>query len=138
MIIFHNTIVDNSNSAVGIDMWMRICFGNASVRCPARVANADIAIWKRNCRIADFTNFSLNFDGVVCNYRNAPTIIATMFYKLLSARIDREAIGFWTNVIPGLKARLFNMQSKSRAFEVGEKHYDMGNDLYKAMLVVLI
>jgi cyclopropane-fatty-acyl-phospholipid synthase len=58
----------------------------------------------------------------------------TLFYKLLSARIDREAIGFWTNVIPGLKARLFNMQSKSRAFEVGEKHYDMGNDLYKAML----
>jgi cyclopropane-fatty-acyl-phospholipid synthase len=27
-----------------------------------------------------------------------------------------------------------NRQSKKRAFEVGEKHYDAGNDLYKRML----
>ena len=27
-----------------------------------------------------------------------------------------------------------NLQSKARAFEVGEKHYDIGNDLYKKML----
>jgi cyclopropane-fatty-acyl-phospholipid synthase len=30
--------------------------------------------------------------------------------------------------------RLFNQQRKSKAFEVGEKHYDIGNDLYEAML----
>jgi cyclopropane-fatty-acyl-phospholipid synthase len=30
--------------------------------------------------------------------------------------------------------RLLNPQRKSRAFEVGEKHYDIGNDLYEAML----
>jgi len=29
---------------------------------------------------------------------------------------------------------LTNLQSKTRAFEVGEKHYDIGNDLYKEML----
>ncbi|MEK7530894.1 MAG: cyclopropane fatty acyl phospholipid synthase [Patescibacteria group bacterium] len=28
----------------------------------------------------------------------------------------------------------FNLQNKHRAFEVGEKHYDVGNDLYTAML----
>lgn len=33
-----------------------------------------------------------------------------------------------------LKARLFNLQSPARAFEVGERHYDVGNDLYRAML----
>lgn len=33
-----------------------------------------------------------------------------------------------------LKARLFNLQSPGRAFEVGERHYDIGNDLYRAML----
>lgn len=33
-----------------------------------------------------------------------------------------------------LRARLMNMQSKARVFEVGEKHYDVGNDLYRAML----
>lgn len=31
-------------------------------------------------------------------------------------------------------ATLFNRQSKSRAFEVGEKHYDTGNDLFELML----
>jgi cyclopropane-fatty-acyl-phospholipid synthase len=34
----------------------------------------------------------------------------------------------------GLCAMLFNRQSKSRAFEVGEKHYDLGNDLFELML----
>jgi cyclopropane-fatty-acyl-phospholipid synthase len=34
----------------------------------------------------------------------------------------------------GLKARVFNRQATYRAFEVGEKHYDLGNDLYTAML----
>ena len=31
-------------------------------------------------------------------------------------------------------SRLLNMQSKARAFEVGQRHYDIGNDLYEAML----
>ncbi len=37
-------------------------------------------------------------------------------------------------VFDALAARLGNLQTPSRAFEVGEKHYDAGNDLYAAML----
>jgi cyclopropane-fatty-acyl-phospholipid synthase len=33
-----------------------------------------------------------------------------------------------------LFSRLFNHQSKKRALEVGNKHYDLGNDLFKNML----
>lgn len=33
-----------------------------------------------------------------------------------------------------LRARLLNLQSKSRAYQVGEQHYDLGNDLYEKML----
>ena len=33
-----------------------------------------------------------------------------------------------------LQSKLFNLQSKARAFKVGEHHYDLGNDLYEAML----
>lgn len=33
-----------------------------------------------------------------------------------------------------LHSFFINMQSRSRAFEVGEQHYDIGNDLYKLML----
>jgi cyclopropane-fatty-acyl-phospholipid synthase len=33
-----------------------------------------------------------------------------------------------------LRARLMNHQSRRRAFQVGRRHYDIGNDLYQAML----
>ena len=33
-----------------------------------------------------------------------------------------------------LRAKLINLQSKSRAFQVGKAHYDVGNDLFKKML----
>ncbi len=33
-----------------------------------------------------------------------------------------------------MMAKLFNFQAKDKAFIVGEKHYDIGNDLYSAML----
>jgi len=33
-----------------------------------------------------------------------------------------------------LRARLFNLQKKARAFQVAEDHYDIGNDLYERML----
>jgi len=33
-----------------------------------------------------------------------------------------------------LRARLVNLQSLRRAFEIGRRHYDIGNDLYAAML----
>ncbi len=58
----------------------------------------------------------------------------TFFDKALRARIDRKirksARLYW-NI---LKAKIFNLQKNSRAFEVGKKHYDIGNDLYRAML----
>lgn len=33
-----------------------------------------------------------------------------------------------------VRSKLFNLQSKSRAAQVAEKHYDLGNDLYEKML----
>jgi len=33
-----------------------------------------------------------------------------------------------------LRAKLFNLQSQTRAFQVGEVHYDAGNDLFERML----
>ncbi|MCF7989591.1 MAG: cyclopropane fatty acyl phospholipid synthase [Thiohalocapsa sp.] len=32
------------------------------------------------------------------------------------------------------KTRLWNRQTRGRAFEVGERHYDIGNDVYRTML----
>ena len=56
-----------------------------------------------------------------------------LLFHLLDARIDERAHGP-ADIRDALRARLFNLQSGQRAFEVGERHYDLGNDLYRAML----
>ena len=56
-----------------------------------------------------------------------------MLTRLLRARLDEAVIG-WADRWDALRARLFNRQRGRRAFEVGERHYDLGNDLYRAML----
>ena len=58
------------------------------------------------------------------------------FHRLLSSntevRLDRLLRARALGEI--LRHRFFNLQSARRAFEVGEKHYDIGNDLFEAML----
>jgi len=56
-----------------------------------------------------------------------------MLTRLLRAGLEEAVIG-WAERWDALRARLFNRQSGRRAFEVGERHYDLGNDLYRAML----
>jgi len=53
--------------------------------------------------------------------------------KLLEAKIDQKINKFHL-ILPALKSKLLNLQKKSKAFQIGEKHYDIGNDLYKKML----
>jgi cyclopropane-fatty-acyl-phospholipid synthase len=51
-------------------------------------------------------------------------------------RFTRARIEFsknWSLLAHSVKARLVNLQ-RLRAFEVGQRHYDVGNDLYQAML----
>ncbi len=53
--------------------------------------------------------------------------------RILRARLDAQ-VGRAGWLWASLKARLTNLQSESRAWQVGEVHYDLGNDLYQAML----
>ena len=54
--------------------------------------------------------------------------------KIISAGIDEKIRRKLSILIPIFAARLFNLQSKRRAFIIGEKHYDLGNDLFQHML----
>ncbi|UHQ25102.1 cyclopropane fatty acyl phospholipid synthase [Lysobacter sp. 5GHs7-4] len=56
-----------------------------------------------------------------------------MLLRLLRAHVDERVHG-WSALFDGLRAHLINLQSRKRAFAVGERHYDLGNDLYRAML----
>ncbi len=55
------------------------------------------------------------------------------FYHVLSAELESQ-VKSWKETFNLAKAWLINMQSPSRATKVGEHHYDLGNDLYQAML----
>ncbi len=55
------------------------------------------------------------------------------FFKIIRANLADKVITA-DLIFHSLKARIFNLQKKSKASEIGKKHYDIGNDLYKAML----
>ncbi len=55
-------------------------------------------------------------------------------YRVLKAHLDEKVANNMRLVFQVLRAKVFNRQSSARAYEVGEKHYDLGNDLYRAML----
>ena len=54
-------------------------------------------------------------------------------FRLLDTRLDERVGGFedaWLHV----KSRFLNLQRGQRAYVIGEHHYDLGNDLFQAML----
>lgn len=53
--------------------------------------------------------------------------------RILAARLD-EKVGASALLVQGLRARIFNLQNLRRTWQVGEAHYDLGNDFFEAML----
>lgn len=56
------------------------------------------------------------------------------FYRIVLANLEDKVKGNWKLLLKALGARIFNLQSRGRAFQVGEKHYDVGNELFEKML----
>lgn len=55
-------------------------------------------------------------------------------FKVIKADVEKSVRGNWKLFLSILSTKLFNMQRIDKAYEVGEKHYDIGNVLYQAML----
>ena len=74
-------------------------------------------------------------DAYVDGLWDAEKLDETIRY-LLDAGVESKTVG-WARVrlvAEVLRHRFFNLQSYKRAFEVGERHYDIGNDVFEAML----
>ena len=56
------------------------------------------------------------------------------FYKITKARLDVKAVGVVKSAAKFILSILSNPQSKSISKKVIEMHYNLGNDLYEAML----
>src|SRR3954469_781134 len=54
-------------------------------------------------------------------------------FRLLANHAE-DQVATWRNACAWLSATLTNLQRRSRAFEVGVRHYDLGNEFYEAML----
>lgn len=54
--------------------------------------------------------------------------------KVIHARLEDKLSKDYKLIFHAAKARLTNVGRKSKAFEVAQTHYDLGNDLYQAML----
>jgi len=55
------------------------------------------------------------------------------FHRILLKKLDKTVISI-IDSLKILKARLINMGRRSQAFEIGKRHYDIGNRLYRRML----
>jgi len=57
------------------------------------------------------------------------------FHKILEARLDKSVkINSFILLYLLLKRRIINDQRKSKAYVIGKRHYDTGNDLFSIML----
>jgi cyclopropane-fatty-acyl-phospholipid synthase len=59
--------------------------------------------------------------------------IDQMVERVWRARLPQR-VKVWRDLPLVLQAKFFNLQRGRRAFHVGNHHYDIGNDLYRAML----
>ncbi len=88
----------------------------------------DERLWTRILR-----DGSLGFgDAYVDGWWDAPAV-DQLLDRVFRARLDREVTGNLVFLAHTVRARLFNPQA-FRPFEIAERHYDIGNDLYEAML----
>ena len=59
--------------------------------------------------------------------------LSAFFARVSRARLDKKLYNLST-LLHAIRARITNLQNRSRAIEVAEQHYDLGNDLYEATL----
>ena len=100
-------------------------------RSPWDIQVHDPAVYRRI-----LTHGSLGFGEAYMDGQWDCAQLDALFDRLLSADIDQKLSG-WARVrlmLEALRERLRNLQSPKRAFQVGEQHYDIGNDIFEAML----
>ncbi|MBB1089147.1 cyclopropane fatty acyl phospholipid synthase [Lysobacter sp. SG-8] len=71
-------------------------------------------------------------DAYMDGWWDAPSLDG-LLTRVLGMHVDERA-GRWPARLEEWRARWLNRQTRRRSRAVGERHYDLGNDLYRAML----
>ncbi|MCS3903670.1 cyclopropane-fatty-acyl-phospholipid synthase [Methylohalomonas lacus] len=129
------TARDASRTTVGAGLWTR------PVQALARKAGitingdqpGDIQVYDRRFFRRSLLGGSLAFGEAYMDGWWDAERLDECLYRLLSINADNHYPTLSAMMVK-LRALLFNLQAASRAFQVGEAHYDIGNDFFRAML----
>ena len=117
---------------------------HAAVMCRELLATADVIVdgdrpWDMQIHDARFYERVLR-DGTlgvgesyVEGWWDSSALDQTIDH-LMRARLGEAVSENWLLLAHAARARVVNLQSKTRSFGNGQRHYDIGNDLYEAML----
>jgi cyclopropane-fatty-acyl-phospholipid synthase len=72
-------------------------------------------------------------ESYMLGWIEAPKLDETI-YRIFSSQLINHYNPNWIVFFYRMSAMIFNKQSKTRAYEVGRRHYDIGNDLFQKML----
>ncbi|MFA5387467.1 MAG: cyclopropane fatty acyl phospholipid synthase [Candidatus Paceibacterota bacterium] len=56
------------------------------------------------------------------------------FYRVICHKLDKKFNFKWPLILQIITSFVLNQQAGKKAFEIGKKHYDIGNDLFQLML----
>ncbi|MDO8669195.1 MAG: cyclopropane fatty acyl phospholipid synthase [Candidatus Buchananbacteria bacterium] len=56
------------------------------------------------------------------------------FYRIFQTDLADKVKNNWSAISHVMLAKIFNFQNRARAFEIGERHYDVDESVYRAML----
>jgi cyclopropane-fatty-acyl-phospholipid synthase len=60
--------------------------------------------------------------------------IDVLITKIIQAGLEAKVKGNWKYTWHILRSKMFNLQNLNRVYQVAHQHYDIGNELYQAML----
>ena len=96
--------------------------------------NYDIQINDERFYNAVFSKGELGFGEAYMNGWWECERIDELIYRILKARLDRQVKKNLAVIVLAIKTRLFDLQTRHRAFIVGKRHYDLDNELFSLML----
>lgn len=96
----------------------------------------DIQVYDKQVYRMVFAQGSLGFGRAYMEGLWQSAQLDETIHRLLRAGVSRRLTG-WSSLrllFDVARQYLFNLQSPKRAYQVAEKHYDIGNDIFEAML----
>ncbi len=109
--------------------------GKAGIRVNGQ-GPADLRVYDPLVYRQVLTNWSLGLGETYMDGLWECDRLDMFFERLLALDLDRSAAGVARLKLASeaLRHRVLNLQSARRAYQVGERHYDTGNDVFEAML----